>query len=113
MNPPGGRCCFPKNRNFEGFLYYKERSEAKYSKLYFVLANNFLLAANTPNATDLFRVITVEGKKIKRCNEQLTDFQLLNKKKRYHFRASDDNDAQVITFILFYLFVYLFCLLFF
>ena len=55
--------CFPKNRTHECYMKYHDY-KTEVTKYYFVLSNNFLLAAKSVDSKKLSIVIPVEGKTI-------------------------------------------------
>ena len=104
--------CFPKNRTHEGYMKYYDY-KTSLTNYYFVLSNNFLLAARSIDSTKLSIVIPVEGKIIviddcgddddedmvsgKKEDEDMVGdgrkFIIRGKRKTFHFETSSREET--------------------
>ena len=80
--------CFPKNRTYEGYMKYYDYKINKYILYYFVLSNNFLLAAKDIESIKLSIVIPVEGKTILIDTNYTNKFIICGKKKTFNFETN-------------------------
>eukprot|EP01084_Bolivina_argentea_P125208 221864_1 len=86
--------CFPKNRTYEGYMNYSDY-KTPLRRYYFVLSNNFLLAAENIDSRKLSIVIPVEGKSITIDYESLDECKFLigGKKKTFNFETSSSRET--------------------
>eukprot|EP01084_Bolivina_argentea_P126785 224406_1 len=93
--------CFPKNRTHEGYMKYHDHKTAL-TNYYFVLSNNFLLAAKDIDSTKLSIVIPVEGKTIVmdvgfesgESDENGRKFIIGGKRKTFHFETTSRDETE-------------------